>query len=86
MLFFCLIVVLPLSAMVMHLSLLSWSQYWDVVTNPQVVGAYKVTLLGDFVASFFKGVFGLFWAWFLTRYGFPGRTLLFALLYLRFAL
>ncbi|KNB32490.1 sulfate/thiosulfate transporter subunit, partial [Salmonella enterica subsp. enterica serovar Infantis] len=58
-LFVCLILLLPLSALVMQLSQMSWSQYWDVVTNPQVVAAYKVTLLAAFVASIFNGVFGL---------------------------
>ncbi len=70
-LFVCLILLLPLSALVMQLSQMSWSQYWDVVTNPQVVAAYKVTLLAAFVASIFNGVFGLLMAWILTRYRFP---------------
>ncbi len=85
-LFVCLILLLPLSALVMQLSQMSWSQYWDVVTNPQVVAAYKVTLLAAFVASIFNGVFGLLMAWILTRYRFPGRTLLDALMDLPFAL
>ncbi|TGC81744.1 molybdate ABC transporter permease subunit, partial [Salmonella enterica subsp. enterica serovar Poona] len=59
---------------------------WAVVTNPQVVAAYKVTLLAAFVASIFNGVFGLLMAWILTRYRFPGRTLLDALMDLPFAL
>ncbi len=85
-LFVCLILLLPLSALVMQLSQMSWSQYWDVVTNPQVVAAYKVTLLAAFVASIFNGVFGLLMAWILTRYRFPWRTLLDALMDLPFAL
>lgn len=36
-LFICLILLLPLSALVMQLSQMNWAQYWDVVTNPQVV-------------------------------------------------
>lgn len=51
-----------------------------MITNPQVVAAYKVTLLSAFVASIFNGVFGLLMAWILTRYRFPGRTLLDALM------
>ncbi len=58
----------------------------DVITNPQVVAAYKVTLLSAFVASIFNGVFGLLMARILTRYRFPGRTLLDALMDLPFAL
>ena len=36
-LFVCLILLLPLSALVMQLSEMSWAQYWEVITNPQVV-------------------------------------------------
>ncbi|BBU82102.1 hypothetical protein EIMP300_35020 [Escherichia coli] len=43
-LFVCLILLLPLSALVMQLAQMSWAQYWEVITNPQVVAAYKVTL------------------------------------------
>ncbi len=85
-LFVCLILLLPLSALVMQLSEMSWAQYWEVITNPQVVAAYKVTLLSAFVASIFNGVFGLLMAWILTRYRFPGRTLIDALMDLPFAL
>ncbi|UMX48875.1 sulfate/thiosulfate ABC transporter permease CysT [Klebsiella pneumoniae] len=57
------------------------TEYWDVITNPQVVAAYKgVTLLSAFVASIFNGVFGLLMARILTLYRFPGRTLLDALM------
>ena len=73
-LFVCLILLLPLSALVMQLSEMSWSQYWEVVTNPQVVAPYKVTLLSAYVASIFNGDFGLLMAWNLTRYRFPGRS------------
>ena len=52
-LFVCLILLLPLSALVMQLAQMSWAQYWEVITNPQVVAAYKVTLLSAFVASIF---------------------------------
>ena len=36
-LFVCLILLLPLSALVMQLAQMSWAQYWDVITNPQVL-------------------------------------------------
>ena len=75
----CLILLLP-PPLVMQLAQMSWAQYWEVITNPQVVAAYKVTLLSAFVASIFNGVFGLLMAWILTRYRFLGRTLLDALM------
>lgn len=85
-LFVCLIFAAAALALVMQLAQMSWAQYWEVITNPQVVAAYKVTLLSAFVASIFNGVFGLLMAWILTRYRFPGRTLLDALMDLPFAL
>ncbi|MTD37721.1 sulfate/thiosulfate ABC transporter permease CysT [Erwinia sp. CPCC 100877] len=85
-LFVCLILLLPLSALVMQLARMTLEQYWEVVTNPQVVAAYKVTLLSAAVASVFNGVFGMLMAWILTRYQFPGRSLLDGLMDLPFAL
>lgn len=82
----CLILLLPLSALVMQLAQMSLAQYWEVVSNPQVVAAYKVTLLAAGVASLFNAVFGMLMAWILTRYRFPGRTLLDGLIDLPFAL
>ncbi|OTA17736.1 binding-protein-dependent transport systems inner membrane component [Xenorhabdus beddingii] len=82
----CLILLLPLSALVMQLSSMTWGQYWQVIANPQVVAAYKVTLLAALVASLFNMVFGMLMAWILTRYQFPGRSLLDGLMDLPFAL
>ncbi|MGI3463683.1 sulfate/thiosulfate ABC transporter permease CysT [Providencia stuartii] len=82
----CLILLLPLSALVVQLSEMTWQQYWDVISYPQVVAAYKVTLLAALVASLFNAVFGMLLAWILTRYRFPGRTFLDGLVDLPFAL
>jgi len=85
-LFVCLVLLLPLSALVMQLSQMTLSQYWDVITNGQVVAAYKVTLLAAGVASVFNCVFGMLMAWILTRYEFPGKSLIDGLMDLPFAL
>ncbi|MCL6376090.1 sulfate/thiosulfate ABC transporter permease CysT [Pectobacterium brasiliense] len=85
-LFVCLILLLPLSALVMQLSEMSLAQYWAVISNPQVVAAYKVTLLAAGLATIFNAGFGLLMAWILTRYRFPGRALLDGLMDLPFAL
>ncbi|EYU13956.1 sulfate/thiosulfate ABC transporter permease CysT [Photorhabdus aegyptia] len=82
----CLILLLPLSALVVQLSSMTWEQYWQIIANPQVVAAYKVTLLAAAVASLFNAVFGMLMAWILTRYRFPGRSLLDGLMDLPFAL
>ncbi|WP_258086563.1 sulfate/thiosulfate ABC transporter permease CysT [Xenorhabdus bovienii] len=82
----CLILLLPLSALAVQLSSMTWAQYWQVIVNPQVVAAYQVTLLAAAAASLFNMVFGMLMAWILTRYHFPGRSLLDGLMDLPFAL
>ncbi len=85
-LFVCLVLLLPLSALIIQLSHMTLAQYWAVVTDPQVVAAYKVTLLSAAVASIFNAFFGMLMAWILTRYEFPGKTILDGLMDLPFAL
>ncbi|NDL65431.1 sulfate/thiosulfate ABC transporter permease CysT [Acerihabitans arboris] len=85
-LFVCLILLLPLSALVMQLAQMSWQQYWAVIASPQLLAAYRVTLLSAGVASLFNAAFGMLMAWILTRYDFPGRRLLDGLMDLPFAL
>ncbi len=82
----CLILLLPMSALVVQLSEMSWAQYWAVITHPQIVAAYKVTLLSAGVASIFNAIFGMLLAWIMTRYRFPGRKFLDGLMDLPFAL
>lgn len=85
-LFVCLVLLLPLSALIIQLSHMTLAQYWAVVSDPQVVAAYKVTLLSAGVASIFNCFFGMLMAWILTRYEFPGKTILDGLMDLPFAL
>lgn len=82
----CLILLLPMSALVVQLSEMSWAQYRAVITHPQIVAAYKVTLLSAGVASIFNAIFGMLLAWIITRYRFPGRKFLDGLMDLPFAL
>ena len=82
----CLILLLPMSALVVQLSEMSWAQYWAVITHPQIVAAYKVTLLSAGVASIFNAIFGMLLAWIITRYRFPCRKFLDGLMDLPFAL
>ncbi|MCX8956719.1 sulfate/thiosulfate ABC transporter permease CysT [Erwinia psidii] len=84
--FTCLVLLLPISALLMQLSHMTLAQYVNVITNPQMLAAYKVTLLSAGVASVFNAFFGMLMAWILTRYRFPGRALLDGLMDLPFAL
>lgn len=85
-LFICLIILLPLSALVIQLSKISWIQYWEIITDPALLVAYKITFLSAGVATLFNAVFGMLISWVITKYQFPGIKLLDVLIDLPFAL
>ena len=81
-----LIVLLPLAALVLKATTLSWPQFWTTVTAPRVLAAFRLSFGASLVAALINGAFGLLVAWVLVRYRFPGRGLLDALIDLPFAL
>lgn len=85
-LFTCLILLLPLTVLLMQISKMTFAQYWKVITDAQVLAAYKITLLSAGMSSIFNAIFGMIIAWILTRYKFPGRNLIDFLIDLPFAL
>lgn len=85
-LFICIIILLPLSALVIQISKMSWLQYWEIITDPALLVAYKITMLSAAAATLFNAVFGMLISWVITRYQFPGNKLLDTLIDLPFAL
>jgi sulfate transport system permease protein len=81
-----LIVVLPLAALAFKAASLGPAEYWSIVSSPRAVASYRVTVLAALAATIFNLVFGLALAWVLTRYRFPGRRLVDAIVDLPFAL
>ncbi len=81
-----LVVLLPLSAVVLKASSLTWEQAWAVVASPRALASYRLSFLAAFVAAAVNTVFGVLVAWVLARYRFPGRGLLDAVVDLPFAL
>jgi sulfate transport system permease protein len=81
-----LIVLIPLSAVFIKSSAMTWDEFWTAVTAPRVVASYKLTFGASLLAAGINSVFGLLLAWGLTRYTFPGRKLVDALIDLPFAL
>jgi len=59
---------------------------WATITEPEVLESYRVSLESSLFAALLNGVFGFIIAWVLSRYEFPGRRLLDALVDLPFAL
>lgn len=84
--YIALIVVLPLTALVFKAASLGFSEYWAIVSSARAVASYRITVLSAAAATAFNLVFGLALAWVLSRYRFPGRRLLDAIVDLPFAL
>jgi sulfate/thiosulfate transport system permease protein len=81
-----LIVLIPLSAVFLKTSTLTFDRFWTIVTAPAVVASYKLSFGAALLAAAINAVFGLMLAWVLVRYTFPGRKLVDALVDLPFAL
>jgi len=84
--YLCLIVLIPLSALVFRTAGLSWGEFISTVTAPRVMASYRVTFGAALVAAMINSVFGVLVAWVLVRYRFPGRKIVDALVDLPFAL
>ena len=85
-LYLSLIVLIPLSATFLKVSTLSWAQFWHTVSAPRAVASYRLSFGASFIAALTNLFFGLFVAWVLVRYDFPGKRLLDSLVDLPFAL
>lgn len=81
-----LLVLIPLSTVFLRSAGMGWPEFWAAITGRQVVASYKVTFGISFLAAATNVVFGFIVAWMLTRYRFPGRRILDALVDLPFAL
>ncbi len=81
-----LIVLIPLSAVFIKTATMTWPEFWQAVASPRVVASYKLTFGASLLAAAINAFFGLLLAWGLTRYTFPGRKIVDALIDLPFAL
>ena len=81
-----LIVLIPLAAVVLSAYGLPLAQWVQVLATPRVLASFKLSVGASLIAAVVNAVFGLLIAWVLTRYQFPGRRLLDALVDLPFAL
>ena len=84
--YLALIVLLPLAAVLFTAASIGPEGFWRVATSPRTLASYRVTVSCALAATGFNLVFGMALAWVLTRYRFPGRRLLDALVDLPFAL
>lgn len=84
--YFGLIVLIPLIAVFLKSTTLTLEQFWAVVTAPRVVASYKLSFGISMIAGLINMFFGLILAWVLVRYTFPGKWIVNALVDLPFAL
>jgi sulfate/thiosulfate transport system permease protein len=80
------LVLIPLASMVYESTQLSWSEFWQTITDPIVVASFRLTFSASAIAALINGVFGLIIAWVLVREAFPGRRLFDAIIDFPFAL
>lgn len=85
-LYLSLIVLIPLSATFLRAADLGLERFWTVVTAPRVLASLRLSFAASLAAALVNGLFGFIVTWALTRYEFPGRRLLDALVDLPFAL
>jgi sulfate transport system permease protein len=85
-LYLTIIIALPLLAMLLKVGGMGWEEFWRIVASNRSLAAYRITFGSALVATIVNGITGLLLAWVLTRYDFPGKRLLDALVDLPFAL
>jgi sulfate transport system permease protein len=80
------IVLLPLAAVAVKSLDGGFSEFWDVVTGPQAIAAFKLTLIVSFIVVAINAVTGTLIAWVLVRDDFRGKGAVNAIIDLPFAL
>jgi sulfate transport system permease protein len=81
-----LIVLIPLAALFLKTTELSFSQFVDIIGSRRVLHALQLSFGLSFLAAAVNLVFGSLIVWALVRYRFPGRKLLDAIVDIPFAL
>jgi sulfate transport system permease protein len=85
-LYLSLLFLLPVAGLFIFAAQMSWQDFWQAVSHPQVVASYKLSFLASFIGASINAVFGTLTAWVLVRYSFPGKKIIDALVDLPFAL
>jgi sulfate transport system permease protein len=80
------IVLIPLLALVIRPFSLGWDGLWTAIATPRVLAALRLSFGMAAAAAVIDSFFGIIIAWVLTRYRFPGKGLLDAVIDLPFAL
>lgn len=85
-LYLSVLVLIPIAGLFLKSFQLSWSEFWELISAPRALAAYKLTFGASFMAALVNAVFGTLLAWILVRYQFFGRRFIDALVDFPFAL
>lgn len=80
------VVLIPIGALILKTLGIPWSEFWRLATTERALVAYKLTFGASLIAALANAIFGTLLAWVLTRYEFPGRRIVDALVDFPFAL
>ena len=83
---FSLLVLIPLCAVVVETSSAGWSEFWSTITNPQTFAALRLTITQALAVTALNVVMGTLIAWVLVRDHFAGKRALEVLIDIPFAL
>ena len=83
---FSLLVIIPLAAVVPGAAAGGWDNYFSVLSNPQTWAAVKLTVLQSLMVTAINIVMGTTIAWVLVRDHFPGKVVLDVIIDVPFAL
>ena len=81
-----LLILIPLASVLVYALKLSPAEFLSLVTRPNVLYAFRTSILCSLAAALVNCVFGVIVAWVLVRYDFPGKRLLDGCIELPFAL
>jgi sulfate transport system permease protein len=84
--YLALIVLIPMAALFWKSLSMDFKEFLATLANPRVQASFRLTFGASLVAAAVNLIFGAIAAWSLTRYEFPGKGLLNALVDLPFAM
>lgn len=85
-LYMTIIVLVPVLALILKGAEIGPARLWAIISSPRALAAFRLTITAALIATAINAVYGLLMAWVLTRYDFPGKRILDALMDVPFAL
>jgi sulfate transport system permease protein len=85
-LWFSILVLIPLAAVVVAATTGGWAGFWATLTNPQTLAAIRLTLVEAAGVTLLNVVIGTIIAWVLVRDSFPGKRIIEIIIDVPFAL